>query len=265
MAGVGERRGRRRTVARTWDRCRHGACCDGCVLLARCNHTVTRIGCCALEQLCNHCQCKHARTHVRVHASPRLASPGHEHTPPPLFEGEFDYLIWPVQDVPGYPIIRSFPAFVEAIRSALNNGDTRDGGSTGSSGGGGGGDGGGRGGVLVHCASGVSRSPAVVAAYLMATEGLSAADAFASIQKQRAGVSDRKFREQLELWGTLQHSFEKAGIGIGIGDGTVDKHNVDDDERKQALQRLRERFGSSGHRVPFCMLPHRAEPVVILW
>ena len=53
------------------------------------------------------------------------------------FEGDVNYLVWDVYDVPAYPIIWCFDAFTEYIRQALDKKE----------------------GVLVHCANGVSRSP----------------------------------------------------------------------------------------------------------
>lgn len=85
----------------------------------------------------------HGITHIFVPAH------GTSSGPPPLHEGRFTYKIWHVIDVPGYPIIQAFPAFVAALE-ALKPGEK----------------------ALVHCVAGVSRSAAVVAAYLCKTQAL---------------------------------------------------------------------------------------------
>ena len=87
--------------------------------------------------------------------------------------------------VAGYPIIQAFPAFVAAIEAALAQGGV----------------------VLVHCASGVSRSTAIVAAFLMKLNGWTATAAFNFIQKRRPGINRKKFFEQLELWSELKYAF----------------------------------------------------------
>jgi dual specificity phosphatase 12 len=57
------------------------------------------------------------------------------------------------------------------------------------------------GGVLVHCVSGMSRSAAMVAAWLIKTEGLSACDALVKVQERRPIVDPNEgFRRQLILY-----------------------------------------------------------------
>jgi protein-tyrosine phosphatase len=52
--------------------------------------------------------------------------------------------------------------------------------------------------VLVHCAAGVSRSPTLVAAYLMLERGYSATEALDFVGKRRTGISPNTgFVEQL--------------------------------------------------------------------
>lgn len=52
--------------------------------------------------------------------------------------------------------------------------------------------------VLIHCAAGMSRSVSIAAAYLIASEGLSAADAVAAIKRARhIADPNRGFMEQL--------------------------------------------------------------------
>jgi hypothetical protein len=160
----------------------------------------------------------HGITHVLV-----PAYTGHPHTPPPLHEGQFTYCIWPVMDVRGFPIIHAFPAFVLWIERAMARGG-RVGSATAAEGkeeteGTGTGRAGGRGGVLVHCASGVSRSTSVVVAYLMKAQGLSAGDAYALVRSKRPKISEDKFRPQLDLWGELGFSLDGAAAGAAGGGG----------------------------------------------
>ena len=172
---------------------------------------------------------------------------GHPHTPPPLFESEFDYHIWPVLDVPGFPIIWAFPTFVRAIASALSNGtdnkaDIPDNARTDNS----------RSqrqqkqkqsqahAVLVHCANGVSRSVAVVAAYLMVAEQLSADEALDAVRAVRPKISGKKFRDQLVLWGELNFDLEHPK-----SDGSSSSGNEAFEERKgrdTLLKRLRKLY-----------------------
>ncbi|EFJ44677.1 hypothetical protein VOLCADRAFT_82741 [Volvox carteri f. nagariensis] len=83
-----------------------------------------------------------------------------------------------------------------------------NGSSGGSSGGGGGGSSSGvsyR--VLVHCQAGVSRSPAVVAAWLMRSRGLSADEALRLLGSRRPAVDPNEgFRAQLSLFGDMKCS-----------------------------------------------------------
>ena len=164
---------------------------------------------------------------LRAHGISHVLVPaytGHPHTPPPLHEGQFTYCIWPVMDVKGFPIIHAFPAFVLWIERAMARGGRVRVGSATAEGkeeteGTGTGTAGGRGGVLVHCASGVSRSTSVVVAYLMKAQGLSAGDAYALVREKRPKISEDKFRPQLDLWGELGFSLDGAAAGAAGGGG----------------------------------------------
>eukprot|EP01126_Amoeba_proteus_P048340 TRINITY_DN5582_c0_g1_i4.p1 TRINITY_DN5582_c0_g1~~TRINITY_DN5582_c0_g1_i4.p1 ORF type:complete len:114 (+),score=14.84 TRINITY_DN5582_c0_g1_i4:771-1112(+) len=53
--------------------------------------------------------------------------------------------------------------------------------------------------VLVHCSGGVSRSPSVVIAYLMALNGMSYGEAHAEVKRKRNGVKPNPtFQNQLK-------------------------------------------------------------------
>ena len=70
---------------------------------------------------------------------------------------------------------------------------------------------GGAGGVLVHCLHGVSRAPAIAAAYLVQAEGLGAAAALAAVQGARpASGPNAGFRGQLALWAALGGRLDAA-------------------------------------------------------
>jgi len=106
------------------------------------------------------------------------------HFPPlnaPLSTSYLTMQIWPIDDVPGYPIIHAFPSFVALLERVCAT----------------------YGVAIVHCANGVSRSAAVVAAYLMRSKKCSAAEAYKFIKQRRSKVSERKFLGQVELWGAL--------------------------------------------------------------
>lgn len=83
-------------------------------------------------------------------------------------------------DEPQEPIGRFFSQMVVVIGAAVAAGES----------------------VLIHCAAGMSRSVSLVAAYLIAAQGLTPAEAVAAIKKARpiAGPN-RGFMEQLEVWG----------------------------------------------------------------
>ncbi|KAG0563809.1 hypothetical protein M758_8G057600 [Ceratodon purpureus] len=67
-----------------------------------------------------------------------------------------------------------------------------------------------RGGVLVHCVAGVSRSAAVVTAYLMHKEHLSAADALTSLRKASPGVCPNYgFMEQLAIFENMGNKVDR--------------------------------------------------------
>jgi atypical dual specificity phosphatase len=72
-------------------------------------------------------------------------------------------LVIPAADAPDYPLGLDFAACFAFIRDAVRR----------------------RGRVLVHCQAGISRSPTVVAAYLVAERGLRLDEAFAQVRRAR--------------------------------------------------------------------------------
>jgi dual specificity phosphatase 12 len=88
-------------------------------------------------------------------------------------------LVIPVFDLGSENLLRHFPVAKEFIDSAISNGGT----------------------VLVHCLAGASRSPTVVAAYLMETQQLSPQEAMLRIRKIRPRARPRDyFVDQLYIY-----------------------------------------------------------------
>jgi len=99
-------------------------------------------------------------------------------TEPHLFsQGEMMRLVIPVEDSPTENLLQYFPRSTEFIMAALCT----------------------SGKVLVHCLAGVSRSPAVVAAFLMEAYGLSPQQAINKIRESRPLV-----RPIVGFWDQLQ-------------------------------------------------------------
>ncbi|KWU41460.1 phosphatases II [Rhodotorula sp. JG-1b] len=102
----------------------------------------------------------------------------YSHILKPKFPGEFEYLIQDIRDADDQNLIRIFPQACQFIDGALQNGGR----------------------VLVHCGDGISRSPAIVTAYVMIKTGLGHEDAFAFVQARRFCVAPRtEFVHQLEV------------------------------------------------------------------
>lgn len=57
--------------------------------------------------------------------------------------------------------------------------------------------------VLVHCELGISRSPAIVIAYLMKRQRKGLDAALSTVNRERAVKPSENFREQLGLWETM--------------------------------------------------------------
>ncbi|KAF9651121.1 phosphatases II [Thelephora ganbajun] len=99
--------------------------------------------------------------------------------------GGIEQLRIPVEDIDYADLLIHFPAVCRFIHQAIAEGGT----------------------VLVHCNQGLSRSAAVVAAYLMATKQMSATDAMDVVRRAREQVwINPGFQEQLAIWGMCQYN-----------------------------------------------------------
>jgi atypical dual specificity phosphatase len=94
-----------------------------------------------------------------------------------------------VRDSAEEQIFRWFDPVVEFIKEALNKEDAK---------------------VLVHCFQGISRSPILICAYLIATTPMHALETITHVQAKRGIVAPNiGFRRQLIIWG---RQFEEAKI-----------------------------------------------------
>ncbi|GLC33037.1 hypothetical protein PLESTB_000377800 [Pleodorina starrii] len=119
----------------------------------------------------------------------------------------------PLQDSPGANMLQYLPAAIKFLDAALGPAAApapAPAASTADSEAGvpaGGGCGGAR--VLVHCQAGVSRSPAVVAGWLMRSRGMSADAALGLLTSRRPCVDPNEgFRAQLSLFGDMRCSLD---------------------------------------------------------
>ncbi|GAA5824403.1 hypothetical protein JCM5353_005025 [Sporobolomyces roseus] len=111
-------------------------------------------------------------THILCIAESREA-----HLVRPKFPDQFQYMIQEIRDADDQNLIRIFPQAQAFIDGALGMGGK----------------------VLVHCGDGISRSPAIVTAYIMMKTSLNHEDAFAFVQARRFCVAPRgEFVHQLE-------------------------------------------------------------------
>jgi len=97
------------------------------------------------------------------------------HAPAPRLE----YLTLALEDTPSQPLLGVLPAAVDFIGDSLSSGHR----------------------VLVHCVAGMSRSVSICVAYLVRSEGITAARALVDIQRVRPCANPNKgFRLQLREW-----------------------------------------------------------------
>ncbi|KZT72545.1 phosphatases II [Daedalea quercina L-15889] len=114
-----------------------------------------------------------------------IVSLGREPIPADNPASGIQHLRIPVEDVDYADLLIHLPTTSRFIYNALNN----------------------RGIVLVHCVQGLSRSAAVIAAYLMWSKRLSPTDAIAEIRKTREQVwINPGFMEQLVLFELCQYA-----------------------------------------------------------
>lgn len=137
-----------------------------------------------------------------------------------LFKAKFPhlitYLILEIRDADDQNLIRIFPQTMNFIDLALSQGGK----------------------VLVHCGDGISRSPAVVTAYVMCKADLSHDDAFLFVQSRRFCVAPRvEFQHQLEAYKPIYNASQTmayssfAGGGGGVNQrGSRRRAREDDDD-----------------------------------
>jgi dual specificity phosphatase 12 len=102
-----------------------------------------------------------------------------------LYPLEFEYLVFQeITDCPYQDLLSYFPPCLKFIQTAIDNGGT----------------------ILVHCRAGVSRSAAIVCAYLMWSHKLTVTDAITIVTRARPCVSPNAgFKRQLFLWKALNY------------------------------------------------------------
>ncbi|KAG2150272.1 protein-tyrosine phosphatase-like protein [Suillus bovinus] len=106
-----------------------------------------------------------------------------------VFPPHIQVLHVPVRDAVEEQICRWFDPVVEFIKKALDKEDAK---------------------VLVHCFQGISRSPILICAYLVATTSMDALETIKHVQAKRGIVAPNiGFRRQLVVWG---RQFEEAKI-----------------------------------------------------
>ncbi|KXZ47886.1 hypothetical protein GPECTOR_32g499 [Gonium pectorale] len=122
----------------------------------------------------------------------------------------FTSLQLPLQDSEGANMLQYLPAAIKFLDAALGPAPGPEAAGAASGGGtgtGGGGPAGTR--VLVHCQAGVSRSPAVVAGWLMRSRGLGVEESLELLRARRPGAEPNEgFRAQLVLFGDMRCSLD---------------------------------------------------------
>ncbi|GAA5862546.1 hypothetical protein JCM8547_002099 [Rhodosporidiobolus lusitaniae] len=140
-----------------------------------------------------------------------IAETREQHLFKPKFPGRIVYMVEEIRDADDQNLIRIFPQARNFIDSALQAGGR----------------------VLVHCGDGISRSPAIVTAYVMIRTGLTHEDAFAFVQARRFCVAPRtEFVHQLEAYRPiiLASQAVAADAGAQAGQRARRRGREDDDE-----------------------------------
>ncbi|KAI8334725.1 protein-tyrosine phosphatase-like protein [Chlamydoabsidia padenii] len=126
-----------------------------------------------------------SRSFLKKNNIKRILSLGHFHALYP--ETEFNHKIIPITDNPETNIIRWFPDTTRFISDGLNK-DER---------------------ILVHCLAGISRSPTVVAGYMMEKDHMRWKVALAKIKQNRPFVDPNPgFKKQLQLFQDMDYKFD---------------------------------------------------------
>ncbi|GAA5973698.1 hypothetical protein JCM11641_005085 [Rhodosporidiobolus odoratus] len=129
------------------------------------------------------------------------------------FPGQFVYHIQEIRDADDQNLIRIFPDARQFIDSALTAGGR----------------------VLVHCGDGISRSPAIVTAYVMIKTGLTHEDAFQFVQARRFCVAPRtEFIHQLEAYGPILQASQAVAADSGAQSGQRARRRGRDDGDEDA-------------------------------
>ncbi|GAA6004056.1 uncharacterized protein JCM10292_005858 [Rhodotorula paludigena] len=139
-----------------------------------------------------------------------IAEPRESHLFKPRFPEHFVYSIQDIRDADDQNLIRIFPQAQAFIESALSAGGR----------------------VYVHCGDGISRSPAIVTAYVMIKTGLTHEDAFAFVQARRFCVAPRtEFVHQLEAYRPIVLASQAVAADRGAQAGQrARRRGRDDDE-----------------------------------
>ncbi|GAA5830927.1 hypothetical protein JCM11251_005081 [Rhodosporidiobolus azoricus] len=129
------------------------------------------------------------------------------------FPENFVYHIQEIRDADDQNLIRIFPAARDFIDSALTAGGR----------------------VLVHCGDGISRSPAIVTAYVMMKTGLTHEDAFQFVQARRFCVAPRtEFIHQLEAYRPIILATQAVAADRNAQVGQrINRRGRDDDEDEE--------------------------------
>ncbi|CAO3640568.1 unnamed protein product [Cunninghamella blakesleeana] len=126
-----------------------------------------------------------SKSFLRKNNIKRILSIGHfQHIYP---ESDYKHKIIPISDQPETNIIEWFSEAIAFIEESINNKEP----------------------ILVHCLAGVSRSPTMVIAYIMAKEQLRWKIALVKIKQVRPFIDPNTgFKNQLQLYQNMNYQFD---------------------------------------------------------
>lgn len=102
-----------------------------------------------------------------------------------MFRNDFTYKVLDVADIPSQNLLQHLPQSTEWIGNAVKRGGR----------------------VLVHCYAGISRSAAIITAFLMSEHKISAECANQLVRKAKYNIYPNPgFKQQLEIYGKLLKS-----------------------------------------------------------